>query len=135
MSPSRTVPASAELIRFVRDTLGCGCPDDVVASTVVERSAAGEPGLDVGGRLLVRVLPTRDLSELMAGFEQTVARLRAERDRRGFRRLRLVVAHHDPDAVSEVLQSMLATSAAADAAVFVHVVPTAALPSALIVAD
>ena len=52
---------AAELVRFVRATLGCGCPDDVLARIAIDVSEGGEPGLDVGGRLLVRVLSGDDM--------------------------------------------------------------------------
>jgi hypothetical protein len=119
------------LARFVRETLGCGCPDEVVAATVLDTGPTGEAGLDVGGRLLVRVLPADDLDRLIDAFPETVERLVAERDRRGFNRLRLVVPHRRPEIVGETLVAMLEAIGAAADRVFVHAVAPADLPADL----
>ena len=134
MSGSGVPAERTETIRFVREVLGCGCPDEVVARTVVDIGEAGECGLDVGGRLLVRVLRTHDVTTLIDGFPETVERLREERDRRGFNRLRLVV-HSVPEAVADVLREMLPAIAGADAEVYVHHVNVNGLPSGLIPSD
>jgi len=123
---------TGELIRFVRETLGCGCPDEVVARTRVDSSDHGEPGLDVGGRLLVRVLPTNDLERLVEAFPETVARLRAERDRRGFNRLRLVLAPPGSEVAVERLGAIIDGLAAADDRVHLHAAGTGDLPAVLV---
>ena len=119
------------LVRFVRDTLGCGCPDEVLARIALDVSEAGEPGLDVGGRLLVRVLPVAGAGRLVDDFPETVERLVAERDRRGFRRLRLVVCDSQPEVTADVLQGMLHLIVAADEFVYVHVLKHQQLPPML----
>lgn len=125
------VPADGpKIIRFVREVMGCGCPDDVVARTVIDIGEAGERGLDVGGRLLVRVLRSGDVNALIDVFPETVERLREERDRRGFNRLRLVV-HSVPESVADILREMLPAIAGADAEVYVHHVDVNGLPSGL----
>ena len=91
------IDAAGELIRFVRETLGCGCPDEVFDRIVIDTSKHGEAGLDVGGRLLVRVLAEKNVDRLVETFPDTVERLRNERDRRGFHRVRLVVTRPRPD--------------------------------------
>ena len=81
MSRGRQVDDRAELTHFVRVTLGCGCPDEIVAQTVVDQVEGRGCGLDVGGRLLVRLLPSDDLDTLVDEFPATVRRLRDERDK------------------------------------------------------
>jgi hypothetical protein len=131
VSSIETRPAAPELVRFVRDTLGCGCPDEVVSRTVVEVATDGVRGLDVGGRLLVRVLPAADRDRLITDFPESVERWLSERDRRGFRRLRLVAVDDEPAAVAEVLEAMLAAIVADDDRVAVHVVSSEVLPAVL----
>lgn len=130
MTPAGTAAAS-ELVEFVRGILGCGCPQEIVARTTIDRGETGEIGLDVGGRLLVRVLASEDLDRLIDVFPETVERLRAERDRRGFNRLRLVVAHDRTDLVADVLAPMLRLIPAADDRVHLHVIRPDQLPATL----
>ena len=124
--------ASPELVRFVRDVLGCGCPDDVVDRTVVDRSRCGEPGLDVGGRLLVRVLESTDPDRLVASLPGIVARLRGERDRRGFNRVRLVVVSAGHDGLQTALRARLKALAETDDRVHIHVVDPDIMPRSLV---
>jgi len=125
------VDGTDELIRFVRETLGCGCPDEVLARIAIDSSEHGESGLDVGGRLLVRVLTEENTYRLVEAFPDTVERLRDERDRRGFRRVRLVVNRPQPDVLREVLETMLNVIVAADEHVYVHVIADEELPVGL----
>ena len=123
----------ADLIRFVKETLGCGCPDEILARIAIDASEAGEDGLDVGGRLLVRVLSFENVDRLIETFPDTVERLRDERDKRGFHRLRLVVTHSNPAELQEVLGGMLGLIVEADERVYVHVLEPEELPSLLAV--
>jgi len=120
-----------ELVRFVRETLGCGCPDEIVARIAVESSEAGERGLDVGGRLMVRVLATDDPERVIETFPATVERLRAERDRRGFNRLRLVLAPPGSELLGDRLAAVMDGLAAADDRVHLHVAGAGDLPAEL----
>lgn len=133
MSSIETRLAAPELVRFVRDTLGCACPDEVVSRTVVEVAMDGLRGLDVGGRLLVRVLPAGERDRLIADFPEAVERWLSERDRRGFRRLRIVAVDDRPLVLAEVLEAMLAAIVPDDDRVAVHVVSSEVLPTALTV--
>jgi hypothetical protein len=127
-----TTVATPELVRFVREVLGCGCPDDIVDRTVVDCSRRGESGLDVGGRLLVRVLQASDPDRLVASLPGIVARLRGERDRRGFNRVRLVVVSADHDALRPILRARLQSLAGTDDRVHIHVVEPGSVPRSLV---
>jgi hypothetical protein len=84
--------------RFIRDELGCQCPDAVFRRLGVEAcpEAFGywPQGrlISVGGRLLILVLHSDDtglLHRILGGLLDTGRRLR---DARGFNRFRLVIA-------------------------------------------
>jgi hypothetical protein len=126
-----TEETTAELSRFVRETLGCGCPAEVLSRIAVEDLDSGGRGLDVGGRLLVRLLPSESVDHLIDGFPDRVLRLCDERDRRGFNRLRMVVICDHPEEVHEALSEMLAIIAPSDDRVHVHALPPGSIPSAL----
>ena len=64
-------------------------------------------------------------------FPAIVERLRAERDRRGFNRLRMVVARPANGFIGEILGDMLGSLAAADDRVFLHVAEAGGLPIVL----
>ena len=125
------VETREELVGFVRNTLGCGCPDEIIERIEIDRSPTGEPGLDVGGRLLVRVLQTAGLEEVAAELGKIVVRARAERDRRGFNRLRFVVADDRPERVVEALAGALVEDPPIDDRVHVHIVHPTLLPACL----
>ncbi len=95
---ARQPASTADLARFVRETLGCGCPDDVLARIEVKEApglahvAEVRGVLEVGGRLLVWILCPADTGGFRARLPSIVEAGRTERDARRFNRLRLVVS-------------------------------------------
>jgi hypothetical protein len=102
-----------------------------VDRTVVDLGEGGELGLDVGGRLLVRVLKSPESEVAAAALPGTVARLRDERDRRGFRRLRLVLVHPDPAAARGLIEDVMASNDLEDDRVYLHFIAPGELPPQL----
>lgn len=93
--------------RFVRDRLGCGCPEEVLARMEID-TLPGLTHLRVGGRLLVhvRACPCPDrLPHLLAGW---LAEGVAQRDAQGFNRFRLVLSTDDEAAVRPVAEALFA---------------------------
>jgi len=87
---------TTDIERFVRGTLGCGCPDEVFGSVAVGSlpAAAGRPPrlqLLVGSRLLIHVVAAPTGAAANGWLEALVADGRATRDRHGYKRFRLVV--------------------------------------------
>jgi hypothetical protein len=121
-----------ELHRFVRSTLGCGCPDEVLADIKMVDDGGGVRGLDVGGRLMVRVVVEPAIDELISGFPEMVERYRSIRDQRGFNRLRLVIAHSWSDELKDVLAEMLAVLSWKDERTHIHVIEPNEIPNDLI---
>jgi hypothetical protein len=88
------VPA---VTRFVREVLGCGCPDEVFQNlevrrgSVAVRSCSADYELRIGGRLLVVVTsePVATLSP--ARLARVISEGKAARDDGKFNRFRLVV--------------------------------------------
>ena len=120
------------LVRFVRETLGCGCPDEVLAAISCQPGADPDGHrwtLDVGGRLLVWVV-TADPTSAHTVVAQDLQEGIEERNRRGFNRFRLVVVSRD-QLVAGAARAAFATANSPDDRVHLHVVPPELLPEAL----
>ncbi len=88
----------ARVKEFIRDSLGCGCDEEVFRHIMVER------GVRVGGATLVRKINVgnRLLVYVLEAGADTIKQLpllvkagRGERDARGFNRFRLVLLSND----------------------------------------
>jgi len=120
---------------FIRSTLGCGCPDDVLEwiqcthTELTQEEDTRITRIDVGGRLLVYVLeiegPDRRAEEALPAV---VAAATVDRATSCFNRLRVVVAIDNPEEMRPRLERTFNGSAPADDKVHLHVVSTTALP-------
>lgn len=123
--------ASPELEGFIRQTLGCGCPDSVFESVTIRSepltasSACHASWIEVGGRLLIAVC--RYHANLDGQLAALFDAARARRDRDGFNRFRLVVAGAPVDAAA-LLERAFAPLAAADDRLHLHLVAPTELP-------
>lgn len=131
---SEVRPASAAFERFARETLGCRCEPEVFSR--VEDCPAPVPDLPeirrriaVGGRLLIYVAEVQDGTLAAARMHDWVGAGIAERDGRGFNRLRLVVTLNEPtpDSVA-AMEDAFARLPGLDDRVHLHVVWTNLVP-------
>ncbi len=125
--------ATPELERFARETLGCGCAPEVFRE--VTEDTAALTGLAtpvrriaVGGRLLIYLIPTPDLVLATASLGAWAATARAERERLGMNRVRLVLGLTEtaPGATA-ALEAAFAACPARDERLHLHLLPAAAL--------
>lgn len=121
---------------FVRDTLGCGCPDEVFQHLAVSRlpPIAGRPlivQLQVGSRLLIHVVAMPDGAATHGWIEQLAANGRAARDRHGYNRFRLVIASPVPPVSARELEDRFARAIVGDDKAHLHVVDRGELPAEL----
>lgn len=79
--------------------------------------------LDVGGRLLVYVVPAAASQPLPSLLAAAVEAGLAERDRRSFNRLRLVLAAAEPAAIEQAARDAFAECDTIDERIHLHVVP------------
>ncbi len=113
---------------FVRERLGCGCPDELLAHLGIERRPGGPTVLDVGGRLLVHLRACAGQEDLARGLAGWLAEGLARRDALGYNRFRLVLLVEDPDAIRPHAEALFA-SRAADARAHLHLLrPAEAAP-------
>ncbi len=100
-------PSQNNIIRyFVRESLGCGCPDEVF-EVVRVRSRSDILGVastvyEIGGRLFVAVVAPGDWHEIAPMLAGLVDAGKHYRDRHGFNRFRLVIASANEEAALEL---------------------------------
>ena len=130
-----TTVQTARLQAFIRTTLGCGCPDEVLECIRFSRTGVADQHegrltrIDVGGRLLVYVIETGDDPRRAAeALGAVVAAGTVERNRGGFNRLRVVVATNDRDTFGPELKRSFEDSAPRDDRVHLHVIAVGDLP-------
>ena len=133
-----TEPDHGDIERFVRGTLGCGCPDDVFRTVSVSRLPAlpGRPPvlqLLIGSRLLIHVAAAPAEPSAADWLEQLAANGRAARDRHGYNRFRLVIAAEAPGREAAGLESRFARALARDERAHLHVLEPGRLPATLAV--
>ena len=132
MTPAERDPIE----RFVRGTLGCGCPDEVFEHLVISQvpAIAGRPPivqLQVGSRLLIHVVSPPDGAAANGWIEQLAANGRAARDRHGYNRFRLVIASPAPPTAARAIQDRFARAIIGDEKAHLHFVDSEQLPAGL----
>lgn len=124
--------APPALRRFVRDTLGCTCPESVFES--VEHGnlpdAAGErvARLVIGGRLLIYVAKGKPEAAQVAALAEAARR---DRDAHRLNRFRLVVGLPADEGEGAALEAAFRGAVRDDPKAHLHCVPAAACDAVL----
>nr|BAJ06968.1 putative uncharacterized protein [uncultured bacterium] len=128
-----TPKEAMELASFVREGLGCGCPDEVFSDLQIEPHPEAFIGLPIdslvriGGRLMVAVCASPEWREVSGDLKQVLEAGMSLRDHDGFNMFRLVVA---PDE-ARITKQLFKFTPGLDDRVHLHVVSHSALPSCL----
>lgn len=87
-----------EIKRFVQETLGCSCPEDVFNKIDYQKESSGISGrkINVGDRLLIYIITTDGESNIQGVIDSALEHGVEERDSRGFNRFRLVLVASRP---------------------------------------
>jgi hypothetical protein len=116
------------IIKFVRHTLGCKCPDEIFDRIECrDRDSGADPytrSITLGGRLLVYIWETNDPSLVEAGLPAMLLCGKNERDRLGLNRFRAVIATDDVDHIGSIAQRLFRDFSDKDEKVHLHVVST-----------
>jgi hypothetical protein len=113
---------------FVRNKLGCDCPDEVF-----EKIEHGEINpaegihartITVGGRLLIYIWHIDDPSLMEAEFSTVFAFGKDERDRRGLNRFRAVLSADNVEAIRAIAEPLFQALVDKDEKIHLHVVAT-----------
>ena len=117
--------------RFVRDILGCTCPDEVFERIEDRRvQPAVSPhtrAIIVGGRLLIYIWAVDGPDDLRQGISAMLAAGRQERDQRGLNRFRAVLAVDSPEAILPQANRFFSQCKDRDDRMHIHVVQVDAL--------
>jgi hypothetical protein len=121
-----TSPASSDLQRFVRGTLGCKCPDDVFQSVAID-CREDHTRLMIGNRLLIYVVETTAGKAVSRLVEQGLA----DRNSQRLNRFRMVIACPEPTPDLASAKAAFAAVAGDDDRAHLHVISADQLPAEL----
>jgi hypothetical protein len=128
------VPNVPAVTRFVREVIGCNCPDDVFRHIEVQRGSSAVKAcsadceLRIGGRLLI-VVTSEPVAKLSSYLAEVIAEGKRARDESKFKRFRLVVQTGRPAEESEEFFRAFATVSDKDERTHVHFLPKGEVPN------
>jgi hypothetical protein len=119
-----------KLTSFVKQTLGCRCPEEVFTSIHSHPMRTGElPGaatrIVVGDTLLIYLVPTASIRDLVDNLAEVADSGRRDRDSNGYNRFRLVVAANSGASERDAATATFAAEAGDDANMHIHFVDPA----------
>ena len=116
---------------FVREQLGCACPDNVFENiTVTEQSdifSSANTVYEIGGRLFVAVIVPADWNEISIQLGKLFVDGKQFRDQHGYNRFRLVIVTDDDEADKD-LQRIFNDLPGIDDKMHLHVIKPGRLP-------
>jgi hypothetical protein len=115
---------NSEIKHFVREILGCSCPEEVFNKIDCQKESSGIPErkVTVGDRLLVYIITMDGKSDIQGVISPALARGVEERDNKGFNRFRLVLVALHPDALRSSAERAFEGSGYTDEKTHLHVV-------------
>ncbi len=128
------VPNVPVVTRFVREVIGCNCPDEVFRQVEIHRGSSAVKAcsadceLRIGGRLLI-VVTSEAGTRLAPHLAEVVAEGKRARDELRFNRFRLVVQTQRPGEESEQLVRAFESVPDKDERTHLHVLPEGEVPN------
>lgn len=113
---------------FVRQVLGCECPDDVFSridcqcNIVLNKDVVLRNKINIGNRLLIYVVEMNTTDLLKNILETLVPTGINERDEKGFNRFRLVIATDKLDKIKDKTEKIFKAFEIKDEKVHLHIV-------------
>ena len=127
-----------ELVSFVREGLGCGCPDEVFSFIQIKKKPDVFHGLPIdylvtiGDRLLVGICLSESLDSGMSeDIKKSLAAGKQLRDSAGFNRFRLVVTSEEADSIAPAIREQFNGLTGLDDRVHLHVIVPSVIPEFL----
>jgi hypothetical protein len=116
--------AYPEIKRFVQETLGCSCPEEVFNQIDYQEEGDGTSGreITVGDRLLIHVIAMDGKYNIQRVINSALERGVEERDNKGLNRFRLVLVTSSPDELRSSAEQAFNSSGYTDEKTYLHVV-------------
>jgi hypothetical protein len=113
-----------EIKRFVQETLGCSCPDEVFNQIDYQKECDDISGrkINVGERLLIYIITMDGKSSIQGVISSALEQGVEERDKKGLNRFRLVLVASRPDELHSSAEHAFYSSGCADEKTHLHVV-------------
>ena len=114
----------SKIKRFVQETLGCSCPEEVFNKIDYQKESDGISGrkITVGDRLLIYIISTDRESNIQGVIDSALERGVVERDKKGFNRFRLVLVTSCPDELRSSAEQAFDNSGYTDEKTHLHIV-------------
>ena len=114
----------SQIKRFVQETLGCSCPEEVFNKIEHQKESDGISGskVNVGDRLLIYIINMDGKSNTQGIINSALERGVEERDNKGLNRFRLVLVAAHPDALRSSAERAFESSGYTDEKTHLHVV-------------
>ena len=128
------VPDVPAVTRFVREVIGCNCPDEVFRQIEIQRgtsavrACSADCELRIGGRLLI-VVTSEPVANLSLSLSQVIAEGKTARDEDKFNRFRLVVQTENAAQERGKLLHEFEAVVAKDERTHLHVIENAKVPN------
>ena len=118
------MPTHQEIKRFVQETLGCSCPEEVFNKIDHQKGSNNIWGqkVNIGDRLLIYIINADSESEIPELLLSSLEKGVAERNQKGFNRFRLVLAVSRPDELYSLAEKAFQNSEYIDEKTHLHVV-------------
>ena len=113
-----------EIKRFVQETLGCSCPEEMFNQIDYQKESDSISGrkVTVGDRLLIYIITMDGKSNIQGVINLALERGVVERDKKGLNRFRLVLVASRPDELRSLAEKAFYSSGYTDEKTHLHVV-------------
>ena len=113
-----------EIKRFVQETLGCSCPEEVFNKIDYQKECDGITGskVSVGDRLLIYIITMDGKSNIQGVINSALERGVEERDKKGLNRFRLVLVASHPEELRSSAEQAFNDSGYTNEKTHLHVV-------------
>ena len=113
-----------EIKRFVQETLGCSCPEEVFNKIDYQKEGDGISGrkVTVGDRLLIYIINMERKYNIQGVINPALEQGVEERDKKGLNRFRLVLVASRPDELRSSAEHAFDSSEYTDEKTHLHIV-------------